>query len=201
MTSAQKLFLSGEFTKAAASMAAAPRLGSRIAGAAMHGVEGGAENLMSNKALSGMSASVGSGFGRLAQRFGNSRLGQFMNHPTFGHGAGSAQAPGGSVANFANRESWGFGGSSKLPWNYGAQTPTQFDPYFQSPGYGTASSYFRESDPRWAGGKQAAWLKSAIIREEGGKFNLYSHKGKRLGSHPSRAAAIRQEQAIKANGG
>jgi hypothetical protein len=43
--------------------------------------------------------------------------------------------------------------------------------------------------------------KQAIIKAEGGKFILYSHKGKVLGTHPSRGKAIKQEQAIKANGG
>jgi hypothetical protein len=44
-------------------------------------------------------------------------------------------------------------------------------------------------------------VKEAIIREEGGSYNLYSHKGKLLGRHPSRESAVKQEQAIKANGG
>jgi len=44
-------------------------------------------------------------------------------------------------------------------------------------------------------------LKYAIIKREGNQFVLYSHKGKVLGKHPSKGKAVRQEQAIKANGG
>lgn len=47
----------------------------------------------------------------------------------------------------------------------------------------------------------AGLIKSAIIKQEGGHYVLYSHKGKVLGHHPSKAKAIAQEQAIKANGG
>lgn len=39
--------------------------------------------------------------------------------------------------------------------------------------------------------------KLAIIREEDGQYKLYSHEGKVLRTHPSREAAIKQEQAIE----
>ena len=41
--------------------------------------------------------------------------------------------------------------------------------------------------------------KSAIIKHENGKYKLYSHKGKVLGTHPSREAAMKQEKAVWAN--
>lgn len=50
--------------------------------------------------------------------------------------------------------------------------------------------------------------RSAVIRkcksgdaEEGKPYCLYSHEGKLLGRHPSKEAAVKQEQAIKAKGG
>lgn len=45
------------------------------------------------------------------------------------------------------------------------------------------------------------FMKHAIIRHENGQYTLYSHQGKTLGKHPSKAKAIAQEQAIKAHGG
>lgn len=39
--------------------------------------------------------------------------------------------------------------------------------------------------------------RSAIIKHEKGKYNLYSHTGKLLGSHPTREEAVSQEQAIE----
>lgn len=39
--------------------------------------------------------------------------------------------------------------------------------------------------------------RSAIIKHEKGKYNLYSHTGKLLGSHPTREKAVSQEQAIE----
>lgn len=39
--------------------------------------------------------------------------------------------------------------------------------------------------------------RAAIIKEEGGKYKLYSHEGKVLGTHPSRAKAEAQEAAIE----
>lgn len=39
-----------------------------------------------------------------------------------------------------------------------------------------------------------------MIRKVGNKYVLYSRKtGKRLGTHPSKAAAMRQERAIEAS--
>jgi len=50
--------------------------------------------------------------------------------------------------------------------------------------------------------------RDAIIRkcekgdgEEGKPYCLYSHKGELLGRHPSKASAVKQEQAIKSKGG
>jgi len=38
-----------------------------------------------------------------------------------------------------------------------------------------------------------------IIKHEGSKWILYSHKGKVLGRHDSKKNALNQERAIKAN--
>lgn len=40
-----------------------------------------------------------------------------------------------------------------------------------------------------------------IIRKCGSKWCLYSHKGKKLGTHDSKKDATNQERAIKASGG
>lgn len=45
------------------------------------------------------------------------------------------------------------------------------------------------------------FMKHAIIKHDDGGYTLYSHAGKTLGKHPSKAKAIAQEQAIKAHGG
>lgn len=36
-----------------------------------------------------------------------------------------------------------------------------------------------------------------MIRKRGKKYVLYSHEGKTLGEHPTRAAAAKQERAIQ----
>ena len=38
-----------------------------------------------------------------------------------------------------------------------------------------------------------------IIKKQGSEYNLYSHSGKKLGTHPSKEAARKQERAIYAN--
>ncbi len=39
--------------------------------------------------------------------------------------------------------------------------------------------------------------KTKILKKEGGEYVLYSHQGRVLGKHPSREAAVKQEQAIE----
>jgi hypothetical protein len=40
---------------------------------------------------------------------------------------------------------------------------------------------------------------TAIIKHEGGKWKLYSHAGKLLGTHDTKEDAVKQEQAIQIN--
>ena len=47
--------------------------------------------------------------------------------------------------------------------------------------------------------EKISMVKAAIIEQRGKGYVLLSHKGKVLGSHPSREAALRQERAVQAN--